>query len=48
MSVLLAVTRVFKIDVAGIPTIDRIVRACEQIDAFAKAAPSRQVGAPKA
>ena len=45
---ILAVTRVFKIDVAGIPTIDRIVRACEQIDAFAKAAPSRQVGAPKA
>ena len=45
---ILAVTRVFKIDVAGIPTIDRIVGACEQIDAFAKAEPRRQVGAPKA
>ncbi len=43
-----AVMRVFKISVAGIPTIDRIVATCEALDAFAKAAPSRQVGAPAA
>ena len=43
---ILAVTRIFKIDVAGIPTVDRIMAACEAHEAFAKAAPSRQVGAP--
>ena len=43
-----AVMRVFKISVAGTPTVDRIVAACEALDAFAKAAPSRQVGAPAA
>jgi hypothetical protein len=37
---------VFKITVPGIPTIDRIVYACEQLDAFAKADPYRQPGAP--
>ena len=40
------VMRVFKIEVAGIPTVLRIMAACEQLDAFAKAAPSRQAGAP--
>ncbi len=43
-----AVMRVFKISVAGIPTVDRIVASCEALDAFAKAAPNRQVGAPAA
>jgi maleylacetoacetate isomerase len=43
-----AVMRVFKIGVAGIPTIDRIVALCEIQEAFAKAAPFRQVGAPAA
>jgi maleylacetoacetate isomerase len=43
-----AVMRVFKIAVAGIPTIDRIVALCETQEAFAKAAPFRQVGAPAA
>jgi maleylacetoacetate isomerase/maleylpyruvate isomerase len=45
---IIAVMRVFKIEVPGIPTVDRIVAACEQLDAFARAAPSRQVGAPQA
>lgn len=41
-----AVMRVFKIDVPNIPTIDRIVVQCSTLDAFARAEPSRQVGAP--
>jgi maleylacetoacetate isomerase len=45
---IVAVMRVFKISVAGIPTIDRIVALCETQEAFAKAAPFRQVGAPAA
>lgn len=43
---IIAVMRIFKIEVPGIPTVDRIVARCEALDAFAKAAPSRQVGAP--
>jgi maleylacetoacetate isomerase len=43
---IVAVMRVFKITVADIPTIDRIVAQCEKLEAFAKAAPSKQVGAP--
>jgi maleylacetoacetate isomerase/maleylpyruvate isomerase len=42
-----AVMRVFKIEVDGIPTVLRVLTACEQLEAFAKAAPSRQVGAPQ-
>ena len=42
----IAVMRVFKIPVADTPTVDRIVAACDAHAAFAKAAPSRQVGAP--
>ena len=45
---IIAVMRVFKIEVPAIPTIDRIVARCEALDAFAKAAPSRQLGAPAA
>jgi len=45
---IVVVMRVFKIEVAGIPTVLRIMAACEQLDAFAKADPSRQVGAPQA
>ena len=41
-----AVMRVFKISVANTPTIDRIMASCDALEAFAKAAPSRQVGAP--
>jgi maleylacetoacetate isomerase/maleylpyruvate isomerase len=43
---IIAVTRVFKITVPDIPTINRIVFACEKLDAFAKADPYRQQGAP--
>jgi maleylacetoacetate isomerase len=43
---IIAVMRVFKIEVAGIPTVERIVARCEAMPAFANAAPSRQVGAP--
>ncbi len=45
---ILIVARLFKIEVAGIPTCHRIMALCERHDAFAKAAPSRQVGAPAA
>ncbi len=40
------VMRVFKITIPDLPTIDRIVAACEAQEAFAKAAPLRQDGAP--
>ena len=42
----LAVMRVFGIVVPDIPTIDRIMAACEARDAFARADPFRQEGAP--
>jgi maleylacetoacetate isomerase len=44
---IIVVMRVFKIEVANIPTIDRIMATCETLDAFAKAAPARQYGAPQ-
>lgn len=42
----IAVMRVFDITVDAIPTINRIMEACEELDAFVKADPMRQVGAP--
>ena len=45
---IIVVTRVFKIEVAGTPTIDRIAARCEALEAFAKADPMRQDGAPSA
>jgi maleylacetoacetate isomerase len=45
---ILVVMRIFKIEVADIPTAWRIMATCEQLDAFAKADPSRQAGAPQA
>ena len=45
---IIVVTRLFKIDTADIPTIDRIMATCEKNEAFARAAPSRQEGAPQA
>jgi maleylacetoacetate isomerase len=45
---IIAVMRVFRLSVPGIPTIDRIVALCEPQEAFAKAAPSKQEGAPAA
>jgi maleylacetoacetate isomerase len=44
---IIVVMRVFKIDVANIPNIMRIMAECERLDAFAKADPSKQIGAPK-
>jgi maleylacetoacetate isomerase len=41
-----AILKVFKITVADIPLIDRIVARCEAEPAFAKADPFKQVGAP--
>jgi maleylacetoacetate isomerase len=43
---IVVVSRVFKITVPGIPTINRIMFACEKLDAFEKADPYRQTGAP--
>ena len=43
---IVAVMRVFKIEQPGVPTIDRIVANCDAHMAFARAAPSRQAGAP--
>lgn len=45
---ILAVTRLFKMDFAALPTIDRIVAECDAMAAFANAAPMRQRGAPGA
>jgi maleylacetoacetate isomerase len=44
---ILAVLPVFKIEVGGIPTIQRIMSTCMAQDAFVKAEPLRQLGAPK-
>jgi maleylacetoacetate isomerase len=43
---IVVMTRLFKITVPDIPTIDRIMKACDALDAFAKAEPGRQQGAP--
>jgi maleylacetoacetate isomerase len=45
---ILVVMRIFKVEVADIPTAQRIMATCEQLDAFAKADPSLQAGAPQA
>ena len=44
---LVAVMPIFKIEVTGIPTINRIMLKCMAQDAFVKAEPMRQAGAPK-
>jgi len=44
----IAVMRVFKIELENTPTVDRIIAACDAHEAFVKAAPLRQVGAPAA
>ena len=43
---IVVVMRVFKVEVSDIPTVMRIMDACESIDAFAKADPGSQIGAP--
>ena len=45
---IIVVMRVFKIEVPDIPTVLRVMAACEHLDAFAAADPSRQFGAPQA
>ncbi len=45
---IIAVARVFKIEVPDIPTVTRIMADCEKLEAFAKADPRKQVGAPAA
>jgi len=44
----LVVARVFKLEFDGIPTVARIMAACEGLEAFAQADPRRQAGAPAA
>ena len=44
---IIVVARVFKIEVAGTPTVNRIAALCEAQEAFAKADPMRQEGAPQ-
>jgi maleylacetoacetate isomerase len=43
-----AVTRVFQISIPNLPTIDRVMAACDAHEAFARAEPRRQHGAPAA
>ena len=43
---IVAVMRVFKITIPDTPTIDRIIAACDAHEAFRKADPGRQTGAP--
>lgn len=43
---IIVVMRIFKITIAETPTIDRIIASCEALDAFSKADPMRQAGAP--
>ncbi|WP_341906343.1 maleylacetoacetate isomerase [Polaromonas sp. YR568] len=45
---IIAVMKVFKIEVPNTPTIDRIMAQCHQLEAFVKAEPARQKGAPAA
>jgi maleylacetoacetate isomerase len=44
---IIAITRVFKIKIDDTPTIDRIMANCDRHEAFMKADPSRQEGAPE-
>jgi maleylacetoacetate isomerase len=44
----IAVARVFKIEVPDIPTVNRVMAACEELEAFQRAEPNRQAGAPRA
>ena len=41
-----AVAEVFRIEVADIPTVTRIVAACQEMPAFARARPQDQAGGP--
>jgi maleylacetoacetate isomerase len=43
---IISVARVRKIDIGGMPLLDAIMARCEAMDAFAKADPFKQKGAP--
>ena len=43
---IIVVMRIFSIAVPDIPTIDRIIARCEALEAFARAEPRKQQGAP--
>ncbi len=45
---IIVVARVFKIEVTGTPTINRVAALCDAHEAFARADPMRQDGAPQA
>ena len=45
---IVVMTRLFKIELPELPNVQRIMAACEQLDAFARAAPGLQAGAPQA
>lgn len=42
---IIAVMRIFKIEVPGVPNVMCVMAACERLDAFATAEPGRQAGA---
>ncbi|MCB8884087.1 maleylacetoacetate isomerase [Acidisoma cellulosilytica] len=42
-----AVAKVFKIEVADIPTLDRIIARCNDMEPFARAEPALQPGSPR-
>lgn len=44
---LIVVMRIFKIEVADIPTVNAIMARCEALEPFARAEPTRQKGAPQ-
>jgi maleylacetoacetate isomerase/maleylpyruvate isomerase len=45
---LAATAEVFKVEIAGMPTVERIVARCSELDAFRRAHPLAQPGAPMA
>ncbi len=45
---IVVMTRLFKIELPELPQVQRIMAACEQLDAFAHSAPALQAGAPPA
>jgi maleylacetoacetate isomerase/maleylpyruvate isomerase len=45
---IVVVQRIFRINVHDIPNVDRIMANCENLEAFAKASPANQFGAPQA
>jgi maleylacetoacetate isomerase/maleylpyruvate isomerase len=45
---IVVMTRLFKIELPELPNVQRIMAACEQLDAFARAATGLQAGAPQA